>query len=198
MLQQPQIVLTDSVGIGGVLQGIALRAHGMPRRERERVHLASPRLRAAIRRGDVPEALRDRAFAYRRQHNLVTTVGKQFLVDAWQNIVEMEIMKFHGVGTGNTSDAAVGDTALNAESTTAMSGDVRATGTLAEGATGNIFRSVGTSLFDVVGPTNVTEWGLFSVVTPGSGSMFARVGRFTAIPMGNGESIQWTYECTLN
>src|SRR5439155_10993826 len=33
---------------------------------------------------------------------LVTTTGGGFIVDAFQNLVELEIMKYHGLGTGNT------------------------------------------------------------------------------------------------
>ena len=41
---------------------------------------------------------------------VVTTAGVGFLVDALQNIVEPEIMKFHGVGTGTNAEASA-DTA---------------------------------------------------------------------------------------
>lgn len=76
---------------------------------------------------------------------VVTTAGANFLVDALQGIVEPEILKFHGIGTGTNAEAS-GDTALQTESTTALNPDsTRATGSLTEGASANIFRTVGTN-----------------------------------------------------
>ncbi len=135
------------------------------------------------------------SFALPSAHAVVTTVGKGFLVDAWQNIVEMEIMKFHGVGTG-TNAAAAGDTALQTEITTQINPDsTRATGSLTEGASANIFRTVGTVSFD--GSAAVTEWGLFSQAATGGGTMFSRIV-FSAINVSNGDSIQFTYDLTVN
>ena len=72
---------------------------------------------------------------------VVTTTGVGFLVDAWQNLAELENMKYHGIGTGTNAEA-VGDTALQTESTTALNPDsTRATGTTTENAA-NIFRTV--------------------------------------------------------
>jgi len=135
------------------------------------------------------------SFGLPSAHAVVTTVGKGFLVDAWQNIVEMEIMKYHGVGTG-TNAAAAGDTALQTEITTQINPDsTRATGSLTEGASGNIFRTVGTVSFD--GSAAVTEWGLFSQAATGGGTMFSRIV-FSAINVSNGDSIQFTYDLTVS
>ena len=89
---------------------------------------------------------------------LVTDVGVAFLVDAWQNVVELEIMKYHGIGLGTTG-AAVGNTDMETELTTQyVSDNVRATGSLTEGASANIFKTVGTNTVDA--SAAVTEHGV--------------------------------------
>jgi hypothetical protein len=125
---------------------------------------------------------------------VVTDNGVGFIVDAWQNSVELEIMKYHGCGTGTTAEAA-GDTGLVTESTTALNPDsTRATGTLAEGASANIFQTVGTLTFD--NTAAVTEHGLFSQSGTGSGVLFDR-SVFTAVNVVSGDSIQFTYSVTF-
>lgn len=128
-------------------------------------------------------------------HNLIVTAGKNFLVDAWQNSVELEILRYHGVGTGTTA-ANVADTALETESTTILNPDsTRATGSLTEGATANVFRTVGTVSFD--GSGAITEWGLLSQAATGGGVLWSRVV-FSAINVSNLDSIQFTYDMTVN
>jgi len=125
---------------------------------------------------------------------VVTTAGVGFLVDAWQNSVELENMKYHAVGTGTNAEAA-GDTALQTESTTILNPDsTRATGTTTEGATGNIFRSVGTVTFD--GSGAITEHGLMSQAATGGGVLWDR-SVFSPINVVNGDSIQFTYDVTF-
>ena len=125
---------------------------------------------------------------------LVTTAGVGFLVDAWQNLVEMENMKFHGIGTGGTAEAS-GDTALVTESTTALNPDnTRATGTLAEGAA-NIFSTVGTLTAD--GTIAATEHGLFSQAATGGGVLWDR-SLFTVVNLASADSIQTTYSLTAS
>lgn len=125
---------------------------------------------------------------------VVTNAGVAFLVDAWQNILELEIMKYHGVGIGVVAENAT-DTTLGTESTTALNPDsTRATGSLAEGATGNIFRTVGTITFDAIAA--ITEHGIFSQVATGGGTLWDR-SVFAAINVVSGDSIQFTYEVTF-
>lgn len=125
---------------------------------------------------------------------VVTTAGVNFIVDAFQNTTEVENLRFHGVGTGTTAEA-VGDTALVAESTTILNPDsTRPTGSLAEGATANIFRSVGTVSFD--GSGAITEHGIFSQAATGGGTLLDR-SVFSAINVVSGDSIQFTYELTF-
>lgn len=125
---------------------------------------------------------------------LVTDTGVAYIVDAWQNSVELENMKYHGVGTGTTAEAA-SQTALVTESTTALNPDsTRATGSLTEGATANIFRSVGTVTFDA--SAAITEHGVLSQAAAGGGVMFDR-SLFSAINVVSGDSIQFTYDATF-
>jgi hypothetical protein len=126
---------------------------------------------------------------------VITDTGVGFLVDAWQGAVEPEIMRYHGCGTG-TGDEGAGETALGAECTTVLNPDnTRATGTLAEGASANIFSTVATVAFDDTAA--VTEHGLFSQAATGGGVLFDR-SKFSAINVVSGDSIQFTYQCTFN
>jgi len=125
--------------------------------------------------------------------NLIVNAGEAFLVDAWQNSVELENMKFHGMGTG-TVDPAEGDTALGTELTTQYNPDgTRATGSLGE-ASASVFRTVGTNTIDSGTPA-VTEWGLFSQATVG-GTLWSRI-EFAAINLVANDSIQFTYDLTV-
>ena len=127
---------------------------------------------------------------------VVTNAGVGFIVDAFQNIVELEIMKYHGIGTGSTAEA-VGDTALVTELTTQLNPDsTRATGTTAEGASANIFQSVGTNTLDANGQV-LREHGLFSQQATGGGVLLDR-SVFAAITLDSGDSIQTTYELSLS
>jgi hypothetical protein len=125
---------------------------------------------------------------------VVTDAGVAFLVDCWQGTLEPEIMRYHGCGTGVTAEAAA-QTALVTECTTALNPDnTRATGTLAEGASANIFSTVGVLSFDA-GAT-VTEHGLLSQAATGGGTLWDR-SLFAGIPVVSGDSIQFTYQATF-
>lgn len=116
---------------------------------------------------------------------VVTTAGVNYLVDALQGTVEPENLKYHGMGTGNTAEA-VGDTALVTEVET------RATGTTTEGASANIYRTVGT--ITATASRAIVEHGVFSASS--SGTLLDR-SVFSVINLANGDSIQFTYELTL-
>lgn len=125
---------------------------------------------------------------------VVTTAGVGFIVDAFQNIVEVEIMKYHGVGTGTNAEAS-GDTALQTESTTALNPDsTRATGSTTEGASANIYRTVGTNTFDA--SAAITEHGILSQAATGGGTLLDR-SVFSALNMISGDSLQTTYDLTF-
>jgi hypothetical protein len=125
---------------------------------------------------------------------VVTTAGVNFLVDALQGTVEPEILKYHGFGTGTNAEAS-GDTALQAEVTTGLNPDsTRATGSLGEGASANIFRTVGTSTFDA--SLAITEHGILSQAATGGGTLWDR-SVFPAVNVVATDQIQATYDATF-
>lgn len=120
---------------------------------------------------------------------VVTTAGVGFIVDAWQNLTELENMNYHGCGTGTTAEASA-DTALVTESTTALNPDsTRPTGTRTEPAA-NQLRSTATVTFDATAA--ITEHGLFSQAATGGGTLFDR-SVFSAINVISGDSISFEY-----
>lgn len=126
---------------------------------------------------------------------VVTTAGVNAIVDAFQNTFEVENFKFHGLGTGTNAEA-VGDTALQTELSTQYNpNDTRATGTTTEGASANIYRTVGTNTVD--GSAAVTEHGIFSQAATGGGTLLDR-SVFSAINLANGDSLQTTYDLTFS
>jgi hypothetical protein len=126
---------------------------------------------------------------------LVTTAGVNFIVDAFQNLVELELMRFHGIGTGTNAEA-VGDVALQTELTTQYNPDsTRATGSLAEGASANIFRTLGTNTVDA--SVAITEHGILTQAATGAGTLLDR-SVFSAINLASADSLQSTYDLTVN
>lgn len=127
---------------------------------------------------------------------VITDTGVGFLVDAWQNLTEMENLKYHGIGTGTTAEAA-SQTALVTELTTEYNPDnTRATGSLTEGATSNIFRTVGTNTLDSGTPV-IREHGIFSQAANSGGVLWDR-SLFAAITLtgANGDGLQTQYDMT--
>jgi hypothetical protein len=128
--------------------------------------------------------------------HLVTNNGVANLVDAWENLTEMENEKFHGIGTGTNAEAAA-DSALQTELTTEYNpNSTRATGSLTE-TSANVFATVGTNTLDSGTPA-VTEHGIFSQAATGGGVLFDR-SVFSAINLtgANGDGLQSTYSATF-
>lgn len=123
---------------------------------------------------------------------VITDAGVGFLVDAWQNSVELEAMKYHGIGTGTTAEAA-GQTALVTETTTGLNPDnTRATGTTTASAA-NIFQTVATNTVDAT--VAAEEHGLFNQAATGGGTMWDRSLTGTQ-SLSSGDSLQTTYNMT--
>lgn len=121
-------------------------------------------------------------------YGLVTTAFVEFMVDQLQTETSVwGDFKFHDSGVGATA-AAIGDTDIET-----IDGESRATGTQVEGASANIYRSVGTISYTAT--RAIAEHGLFSIVTGGT-LMDRHV--FSAINVVNGDSIEFTYELTVN
>ncbi len=124
---------------------------------------------------------------------VVTDSGVAFMVDAFQGLVEPEAMRFHGLGTGTTAEAAT-QTALVTELTTQYAtANTRPTGTLAE-AGANIYETVAT--ITVGAAVGATEHGIFSQAATGGGIMLDR-SVFAVINLAAGEALQATYRLTV-
>lgn len=128
---------------------------------------------------------------------VVTDAGVAYIVDDFDNAAgsaDVSLFNFHGMGTTNTAEA-VGDTALAAESTTALNPDsTRATGTRSQPAA-NQYRSVGTLTADA--PIAAVEHGLFTTSGTGTGTLLDR-SVFSTVNLASAESIQFTYTITVN
>jgi hypothetical protein len=125
--------------------------------------------------------------------HLIVTAGKNFVAGAFVNAVtnNIALFKFHGLGTGTTA-AAVGDTALQTELTTAYNPDnTRATGS--QSSATNVYTTVGTNTVDAAAA--VTEWGLFTQAATGGGTLLDRQV-FSVINLAVGDSLQVTYNLT--
>lgn len=121
-------------------------------------------------------------------YRVVTTAFVNFMVDQLQTETsEWGDFKFHDSGVGTTAEA-VGDTDIET-----TDGESRATGTQAEGASANIYRSVGTISYTTT--KAITEHGLFSQV---AGTTLMDRTVFSAINVVNGDSIQFTYDLTVS
>lgn len=119
-------------------------------------------------------------------HNVITDDGVAFLVDDWQaGTTSMQNIKWHQAGTSSTAEAA-GDTDVGVALDTCEEG----TNTQ---PSANILRSVATITFTSTG--SVVEHGLFS--SSDRAVLWDR-SVFSAINVENGDSIQFTYNCTVN
>jgi hypothetical protein len=123
---------------------------------------------------------------------VVTTAGVNHIRDSFRNTVELELMNYHGIGTGNTAEA-IGDTALVTESTTALNPDsTRGTGT--QSANGNgVYRTIGTLTAD--GSIAAVEHGIFSQAATGGGVLLDR-SVFSTVNLAALDSLQATYDHT--
>lgn len=199
-------ITKDGVRLSGLLTAVAFRptvAQGCAAETTKQVALArfvEDTLFGALAKLMLPReafatstAAGCRVTAMRAKKNLIVNAGEAFLVDAWQNIVELEIMKYHGIGTGAVA-AGETDTGCGTESTTALNPDnTRATGSLTE-ASASVFRTVGTNTVDAT--VAATEWCLMSQAATGGGTMWSRVV-FTVINLASGDSLQTTYDLTV-
>lgn len=116
---------------------------------------------------------------------VVTDAGVAAIVDAFQALFTISNFKYHASGIGTTAEAA-SQTALVTESAT------RATGSQTEGASVNIYKTVGT--INYTSTLAITEHGLFSAAS--AGTMLDR-SVFAAINVQNLDSIEFTYELTV-
>jgi hypothetical protein len=118
----------------------------------------------------------------------ITTAFRDYIVDSLQNSTThpMDVFKYHASGTGTTAEA-------NTQTALVTEVQSRTSGTQVEGATADIFKTVGT--IDYTGTHAITEHGIFSANA--AGIMMDR-SLFSAINVSDGDSIQFTYEATFN
>lgn len=127
---------------------------------------------------------------------VVTDTGVGFIVDAWQNLVELENMRYHGLGTGTTAESAA-QTGLITELTTQYStSSTRPTGTLGE-KSGDSKSFETTATITVSATVAATEHGIFSQAATGGGVMFDR-SVFSVVNLASTESIAATYQATFS
>jgi hypothetical protein len=127
-------------------------------------------------------------------YRVVTTAGVGYIVDAFQNSVELENMKYHGFGTGSTAEAS-GDTALVTELTTEYVVDsTRPTGSTTEGAA-NVYRTVATLSPDSGGTIALREHGVFSASS--AGVLLDRTVYAAINLVASSDSLQATYDLTF-
>jgi hypothetical protein len=125
---------------------------------------------------------------------VVTTAGVGYIVDAFQNLTELENLKYHGMGTGTTAEAS-SDTALVIELTTQyLTNSTRPAGTLTEGASANIFETVATVTVDA--SAAITEHGIFSQAASPGGVLLDR-SVFSVINLAANEAIAYTYDLSI-
>ncbi len=127
---------------------------------------------------------------------VVTNLGAELIVDAFQGTFTLNTLVQHGLGSGSTAENAT-DTDLDVAFTTELNPDnTRAAGTSTE-QTGNpnVWESVATNSFDSV--VIVREHGMFNHTATSSGSLLDRTV-FSEINLSAGDSLQSTYRLTIN
>lgn len=130
-------------------------------------------------------------------YRVITDAGVAYMVDDFDNgagSADISLFNFHGIGTGSVAEA-VGDTALGAESTTALNPDsTRATGTRSQ-PTANQYRSIGTLTADA--QILAREHGLFTTSGTGTGTLWDRTV-YALITLESADSLQATYTVTCS
>lgn len=130
---------------------------------------------------------------------VITTAGVNKLVAGLDatDTATFSAFKYHGIGTGTTAEAT-SDTALVTELTTQYNPDnTRPTGTQGVGATNNVYRTIATITPDAELPLAITEHGIFSAATFGTGTLLDR-SVFAAVNLtSSGDGIVAQYDGTF-
>jgi hypothetical protein len=191
---QQQIGAHDTLGIRMIPAGVVLSGNVVHRRMPAGLVQDMARRKAlpfAAILAD-PELRRQCVDLEREVQNLVTTAGKEYVVDAFQNSVEMEDLKYHGYGTGTTA-AAVGDTQLEYEELMGQAN--RPTGSQTENGS-TTYRTVATITKTDAGTDAVTEAGLFDQNSLGGNMLSRQV--FAAINLNQNDSLETTWDITVS
>lgn len=125
---------------------------------------------------------------------VVTDVGVAAIATGLNGNASAGNFNYHGLGIGTGAESAA-NTALGSELTTAYAVDsTRPSGTKSN-PTANVFRTVATNTLD--GSAAVTEHGIFDQAAIAGGVLLDR-SVFSAINLSSGDSLQTTYDLTLN
>lgn len=129
----------------------------------------------------------------RVSEKVITSAGVDFLVDNFQGLKDLDQFKYHGLGESSTAESTA-QTALGSELSTEYATDnTRPTGTQTEGATANIYRTVGTATVD--GACDIEEHGIFDQEATGGGTMWDRSLTGT-VSLVSGDTFVGQYEVT--
>jgi hypothetical protein len=126
----------------------------------------------------------------RDERGIVTTAGVTYMASDFASggaTPTISGFKYHDCGTNTSPAEGIGNTALGTPW-----GGARVIGTPTN-PTAQVYRSVATIAFN--NTFGIVEWGLFSAATVGT-LWDRRV--FAAINVVNGDSIQFTYNLTVN
>jgi hypothetical protein len=118
----------------------------------------------------------------------VTTAFADYIVDSLQDSTAspLDAFSYHAMGTDNTAESNT-NTALGTEV------ESRTNGSQTEGASTNIYKSVGS--ISATGSHSIVEHGLLSA---SSGGTLLDRSVFSSISVTSGDSIEFTYELTVN
>lgn len=126
---------------------------------------------------------------------VVTDAGVAFLIDAMQGLVEPELLRFHGLGTGTNAESAANtalQTELGAQYATA---NTRPTGSLGEKA-GDSKTFETSATITVSSSVAATEHGIFTQAATGGGVLLDR-SVFAAVNLAAAEALQVTYQLSI-
>lgn len=118
-------------------------------------------------------------------NRVVTTAGAGYLVDCFQNLAETEAVNWHQSGTGTTAEA-VGDVGLVTPQGTRIAG-------VQSEPSATVYRTLATLSYTA--SLAITEHAVFTAST---GGVCWDRSVFAAINVVNGDSIQFTYNLTVN
>lgn len=123
-------------------------------------------------------------------HRSVTNAGVAFMATNFKDgSKSIANFKYHASGTGSTAEN-VTDTALGTE----VTDNARTAGTNTT-PSANVYQTVDTISY--TGNHAITEHGIFDQVTAAGSTLWDRTV-FAAINVANGDSIQFTYQLTVN
>lgn len=134
-------------------------------------------------------------------HRVVTTAGVNKLVDGMHggDPTTFGNFKYHGIGTGTTAESSGQTDLVTPVSADLVTPGQRAAGNQTEGASANIYRTAAVVTVGLVASAlSITEEGIFSAQSVGSGTMLDRtVHSGSPVSLDDNQSGQSTYDLTI-